>query len=279
MAKPKNKTNKKPGGNSKPNLNKNGIKRNCDNFIVPTKKVIAVLIVLLGLVLNFALNHPDPHYAVWLSCIIAELIIVETLLCSSATITKFYVLASISSIFLLFIAVIIPNKLIPDLKQPAFSEHVESMSFSLGERGMTVGYSKKELEKQHIDRGFVFNNYRPVDLYIEDGRLYADVKIYGGSGFPPIEIKKNKLSNKPPDWDFNSNETAMEIVNEKGIPIYQFFYKTPYHIVMNGIFPYPGGLILANENGAIGNPIFPTTFKLNKIFKYPSWRYPGEYKQ
>lgn len=167
----------------------------------------------------------------------------------------------------------------PELKEPMFSEDVEDFTFSLGERGISIGYSKKALEKKHINTGFVFNNYRPVELYIENGQLYADVKIYGGSGFPPIEIKKNKLSNKPKDWDFNSNEKAMEIVNENGVPIYQFFYKKPSHIVMNGIFPYPGGLILANENGAVGNPLLPTTFKLKRIFKYPSWKYPGEYEK
>ncbi len=85
----------------------------------------------------------------------------------------------------------------PELKEPMFSENVENFTFSLGERGMSVGYSKNALEKKHINTGFVFNNYHPVELYIENGQLYADVKVYGGSGFPPIEIKKNKLSNKP----------------------------------------------------------------------------------
>ena len=166
----------------------------------------------------------------------------------------------------------------PHLKEPTFSENVEDFTFSLGERGISVGYSKKDLEKRHIDSGFSLNGYRPVELYIENGQLYADVKIYSGSGLPPIEIIKNKLSNKPNDWDFNSNEKALEIVDENGTPVYQFFYKSPSHIVMNGIFPYPGGLILANENGATGNPILPSTFKLNRIFKYPSWKYPGEYE-
>lgn len=166
----------------------------------------------------------------------------------------------------------------PELKEPMFSENTKDFTFSLGEGGISVGYSKKVLEKKHIKTGFVFNNYHPVELYIENDQLYADVKIYGGSNFPPIEIIKNKLFNKPKGWDFNSNEKAMEIVNENRIPIYQFFYKKPSHIVMNGIFPYPGGFILANEKGAIGNPILPTTFKLKKLFKYPSWQYPGEYE-
>ena len=166
-----------------------------------------------------------------------------------------------------------------NLREPRFSENIENFSFSLGERGISVGYKKEVLEKEHMNNLFVFNNYRPVELYIEGGQLYADVKIYGGHGLPPIEIRKNKLSNKPHDWDFNSNDKALEIVDNKQTPIYQFFYKTPSHIVMNGIFPFPGGLILANENGATINPIFPTNFSLKRIFKYPSWQYPGEYEK
>ncbi|MDP8263198.1 MAG: hypothetical protein P9M13_07845 [Candidatus Ancaeobacter aquaticus] len=167
----------------------------------------------------------------------------------------------------------------PKLKEPMFSENVDNFSFSLGERGITVEFKKEVLEKEHMNNLFVFSNYRPVELYIEGGQLYADVKIYGGSGLSPIEIKKNKLSNKPSNWDFNSNETALEIVDNTQTPIYQFFYKNKSHIVMNGIFPFPGGLILASENGATINPTLPTNFSLKRIFKYPSWQYPGEYEK
>lgn len=172
-----------------------------------------------------------------------------------------------------------PQQEKPKLKEPRFGETIQNFIFSLGERGISAGYKKEVLEKEHMKNLFVFGNYHPVELYIEGDQLYADVKIYGGSGLPPIEIKKNKLSNIPPYWDFNSNETALEIVDNKQTPIYQFFYKTPSHIVMNGIFPFPGGLILANENGATINPILPTTFSLKRIFKYPSWKYPGEYEK
>ena len=165
----------------------------------------------------------------------------------------------------------------PVLKVPIFSENIEDFMFSIGERGISVGYSKNRLEQEHVNNAFVFNDYYPVELYIENDVLYADVNIYGGNGFPPIEIKRNKIFNKPDNWDFNSNENAMEIVNENQLPIYQFFYKKPSHIVINGIFPLPGGgWLSANENGAIYGPIIPTSFKLKRIFKYPSWKYPGE---
>jgi hypothetical protein len=186
------------------------------------------------------------------------------------------VLTLILSATLLFLKPDQKNK--AKLKEPKFGETIEEFSFSVGEGGFSVGYKKESLGKKH-QKPFSFFGYQPVELYIEDGQLYADVKIYGGRGLPPIEIKKNKLSNKPHDWDFNSNDKALEIVDNKQTPIYQFFYKTPSHIVINGIFPSPGGLILANENGATINTIFPTNFSLKRIFKYPSWQYPGEYEK
>lgn len=164
------------------------------------------------------------------------------------------------------------------LEQPTFSEEVETFDFSLGEGGISVGYKISELKKTPKEP-YNFKGYKPVYLYVANGRLYADVTIYGGSGLAAITIKRNKLSNKPENWDFNSNKNALEVVNENNVPIYQFFYKTPSHIVVNGIFPFPGGLILANESGAVMNPILPTNFKLKRIFKYPSWKYPGEYEE
>jgi hypothetical protein len=170
------------------------------------------------------------------------------------------------------------NPTVLQLKEPRFSESVEYFYFSLGGGGMSCGYNKNVLENSHMNNCFVLNNYRPVDLYIENGQLYADVSIYGGRGLPPIEIKKNKLSNKPEDWDFNSNTNAMEIVNEHQLPIYQFFYKTPSHIVMNGIFPFSDGYIMGNESGAIVSKL-PTAINLKRLFKYPSWKFPGEYEE
>jgi hypothetical protein len=163
----------------------------------------------------------------------------------------------------------------PPLELPIFTEKVENVDFSLGERGFTAGYSIAALEKQPREP-FNLNNFSPVKVYIKNGRPYADVKIYGGSGLPAIEIRNNQLRNKPSNWDFNSNERPLEIVDQNYRPIYQFFYKSPSHIVINGIFPFPGGLILANESGAILNPTLPTTFVLKRIFKYPSWKYPGK---
>ena len=161
-------------------------------------------------------------------------------------------------------------------KEPRFSEDVKTFNFSLGGGGINIGYGKEQLQAG-ANEPFNFGGHSPVKVYIEEGNLYADVEVYQGAGLPSIKIIKNKLIDKPHNWDKNSNETALEIVDDKYRPIYQFIYKTPEHIVVNGIFPSPAGLILANDNGMVLNPTLPTTFKLERIFNYPSWKYPGEY--
>jgi len=98
-----------------------------------------------------------------------------------------------------------------------FSEKAEKVSFSLGERGISVSYKIADLEKSPREP-FNLNNFSPAKVYARSGILYADVKVFGGSGAPPIEIKNNQLLNKPPNWDFNSNDKAIEIVNSEYLP-------------------------------------------------------------
>ena len=170
-----------------------------------------------------------------------------------------------------------PTK-IEELEEPSFSGTLPKVSFSLGGGGITFIADISKLKEQPSEP-FNFRGFKPIEIYISNDNIYADVQIYGGSNLPPLQIKGNKLIDKPLDWDFNSNRNALEVVNEKQIPIYQFIYKTPSHIVFNGIFPSPDGLILANEKGVVLNRTLPTTFELKRIFKYPSWQYPGEYEK
>lgn len=168
---------------------------------------------------------------------------------------------------------------VPKLEQPTFREKVEKATFSLGEGGFHVTYEVSDLEKEPKEP-FDLDGFKPVRMYVEDGKLYADVKVYGGAGRPPIEIKHNEFVVRPPNWDRNSSETALEVVNESQFPVFQFIYKTPFHIVVNGIFPSPVGLILANESGitVVRKSTLPQTFFLKRIFKYPSWKYPGQHE-
>lgn len=148
------------------------------------------------------------------------------------------------------------------LKEPRFSEETNEISISMGNTGTFTTPISSLKKKPYTPINI--NGFIPIKVYYLENNIYADVKGYSNSGYPSIQIKKNKLINKPPNWDFNSNEKALEVVNEEQFPVYQYIYKTSSHIIINGTFSLPNnGVLSSNE--------------LSRIFKYPSWKYPGEY--
>jgi hypothetical protein len=161
-------------------------------------------------------------------------------------------------------------------KEPTFREEHERLNFSLG-GGITCGYTKEQLKKGP-NSPFNFGGHLPIQVYVEGDKLYTDVEVFGKSGLPPIKITKNVLSGLPHNWDSNKNENALEVVDENGVPIYQLIYKQDGHILVNGIFPFPGGLVLADDKQMVMNPSLPAMLELKKIFKYPSWKYPAVYE-
>ncbi|WP_104003253.1 hypothetical protein [Marinobacterium lutimaris] len=161
-------------------------------------------------------------------------------------------------------------------KAPTFNQEHKSLNFSLG-NGMTCGYSIEQLRKQP-NEPFHFGSHVPIKVYVDKNKLYGDVEIFAESGMPPIKISKNSISGLPHDWDVNKNEKALEVVDSNSNPVYQLIYKSDGHIILNGIFPFPGGLVVADETGMTMNPTLPYTMQLNRIFKYPAWKYPAEYQ-
>lgn len=118
---------------------------------------------------------------------------------------------------------------------------------------------------------FLLGNEKPFSIYLENGVLYAEAKIYNGPGLPAVEVKKNDFVLRPMDWDRNFTDNALEIVNEKTQPVLQVIYKRKGLIHIQGIFSSPQG-------GAIYEaPELPEA--LPRIFKYPSWKYRGQYAE
>lgn len=168
------------------------------------------------------------------------------------------------------------------LKPPTFRERVENVYLTIGPS--STEYKFADLEKAHVPVDF--GGYSPISLYIENKKLYADVTLFGSPELPAINIKRNEFHTPPPQWDINSNDTALEVVNEKKIPIFQLYYKNQSHthISINGYFPQPGGRAasLMMEDGfipvAAPDPNLPPEFLLKRIFRYPAWKYPGQFE-
>ncbi|WP_429752595.1 FKBP-type peptidyl-prolyl cis-trans isomerase [Vibrio minamisatsumaniensis] len=161
-------------------------------------------------------------------------------------------------------------------KEPVFKDEHDTLTFSLG-GGVSCSYSKEQLKKPNAP--FHLGGHLPIKVYVEKKKLYADVDVYSASGLPPIKISKNVLSGVPPTWDVNKSDKALEVVNANNQPIYQLVYKNDGHIIINGIFPFPGGLVLADDSHMSINPQEPATLELSPIFKYPSWKYPSVYNE
>jgi hypothetical protein len=114
----------------------------------------------------------------------------------------------------------------------------------------------------------------PFRAYVEDGFLYVDARIFtGDTAEPIIEVARNQYKRIPPGWDVNSTPAALEIVNERGEPVFHLIYKSPSEAKIEGVFQTPGGAYVINEHGE-GYGLRPN---IKPVFKYPSWKYPGQY--
>jgi len=130
------------------------------------------------------------------------------------------------------------------IKQPSLTfrekPDSETVSFSFG-NGMTDTQSVARLRKESY-APFRLGSYTPVTLRMKGNTLLFDFKVWNGEGKPLIEVINNEFTVRLPDLDKNSNANALEVVNANGIPVFQMIRKTPTHLIVNGVFPTPGGV-------------------------------------
>lgn len=179
------------------------------------------------------------------------------------------VLAVSALAFQPLVELVTPQKFITDTSTlPTFIDASQEVIFSLGEGGVHHVYPWEDFQNKIADP---FRQEQiPFYAYVYNGKICVDVSIYGNKENPLVQIKQNKLIVFPQDWDRNHDKNAFEVVNEKQEPIFQLIYQTPFHLIVNGIFPVSNGLLYASESGLAQSPIPKTDFRLRRIFKYPS---------
>jgi hypothetical protein len=162
--------------------------------------------------------------------------------------------------------------------QPTFHEKSETVSFSLGENGMITGYAIESLRKKAA-KPFMFGGKAPVILSMKGDTLMVEFSVWSGDEKPLIEVKDNEFTVRVPGCDKNSSAKALEIINANGVVLFQLIRKSSTNVAINGIFPSPIGLILAGPDGTITGARQSDLdhFRLKPIFKYPAWKYPGQY--
>jgi hypothetical protein len=107
---------------------------------------------------------------------------------------------------------------------------------------------------------------------IIDGKLVVNAQLFDAQ----IRLIGNELSGRPPTWDSNFDDTALEIVNENGQPMFQLEYLNDQLAVVNGFFVGRGRCFFAHDDVIDGVPASPEIFQQNRlepIFKYPSARF------
>ncbi|MCP5380848.1 MAG: hypothetical protein H6912_00630 [Kordiimonadaceae bacterium] len=157
---------------------------------------------------------------------------------------------------------------------PQFKLDSEILSVTWGSN--TLQTNREYLKNRApINFPIQFSDVIPPKIYVENDKLFVDVIVPSKQHFPGIKIKKNVIYGLPSNWDWNYNNNAVEIVNEDGLPMYQLIYKNQNHIILYGYFPTNKATVFADKNGIVGNPTGDYNFNLDKIFKYPSWKYPS----
>lgn len=155
------------------------------------------------------------------------------------------------------------------LAKNGFTEKDTVYFFSLGENGMTASATVQGLKHGMIPfKGF------PIRVFSEpsDNNIHYEITV--SDGIFSVEVKDDKFVLNDPGWDRNFNQRALEIVDENKNPVLQVIWKTPNHLIINGIFHFGGVTIIADANG--WRPRRPGD-KLKPLFKYPSWQFPGQY--
>lgn len=172
----------------------------------------------------------------------------------------------------------------PTIKQEGFHEKIESVTVSLGENGSSTTCPLWMLQPGASMPcvPYSLDGYRPMNLRMEGDQLFFTFSLWGGDGEAPIEIVNNEFVVRRSGWDRNHNENALEVVDGNGTPFFQMIRATPDHLIINGIFQMPSGSIIYASDQGIWPPRSPKQgtppgFRLVPIFKYPSWKYSGEY--
>jgi hypothetical protein len=162
----------------------------------------------------------------------------------------------------------------PTTSKSRFSEEKEHFAARLG--GVNIMLDAKKQPKTEIKMG----NITPVTAQIVDRKVRVDAQLFDAN----IKLIGDDLYGRPPTWDSNSDNTALEIVDESGQPIFQIEYLNDQLAVLYGffcvgescLFAFPdkssptGGFIMAIHKNEIGE------HRLSPIFKYPSARHSGE---
>lgn len=149
--------------------------------------------------------------------------------------------------------------------------------------GITLSFNREDLENKVINPLMSYG-VSPFKIYVRGGKFFVDASVYSGAGEGVVEVKQNEFALKDSNWDRNFTDRAVEVVDQYGSPRFQMVFESPSKVRVNGVFPVEGNEVLILSPGRhIIEPAWPSTVPmrtpLKPIFKYPSWKYSGQYAE
>ena len=154
-----------------------------------------------------------------------------------------------------------------------FHEKVKTVTIMFGTD--TCLFDSLELQKGTAHKTCI----EGLNIYLQNGTLHYHYK----APLWDFEIEDNEFSGGHQSWDSNSGATAFEVVNANQVPIFQLIRKSSTKIAVYGIFPTNSGRMFdtVSPEGVSHHPAFDIVridkSELKPIFRYPSWKYPGQY--
>lgn len=162
----------------------------------------------------------------------------------------------------------------PDLiptQPPMFSESTDTYNIS---GGVSV-----TLTKEHSSMCLVmWHDACLMKGYIDNKTFLVDASLFVGVGHGSVEIIRNELHKNIPEWDRCFDATALEVVDENLVPVFQMRYTTPNDIVIYGIFHTEDTTVVAAPKNRLGfhpnsQAVTKAEYPVKPIFKYPSRTY------
>jgi hypothetical protein len=155
-----------------------------------------------------------------------------------------------------------------------FYEIPESFAVTLG--NITSEITMRDLKKW--GQMIPIKTGRAVPIIVKPGKngdvLFSFTAWAGG----PVVVENNKVRISNPMIDRNFSKNALEIVDSKGQPLFQMIRENASHITIYGIFSTSQGLLCFDRDDPLEfGGHCAEGFKLTPIFRYPAWKYPGEY--
>jgi hypothetical protein len=158
-----------------------------------------------------------------------------------------------------------------------FTERSSTLTIVAGTGRITLPATESKEPVQMSSGGM-----EPFSARLCGGLLCIDADIYAGVDRRPIKVRNTEIIDRPADWDKNWDDKGVEIVNERGDPVFQLEYVDDSTASVKGLFLTSGTVVICDDSGAWRpTPVLalkrkPEKYSIAPLFKYPSKDFLGK---